>query len=261
MECYLMFHLDQDGKNGIILKHSNDLLEIDNYIINNFKTRNDLFNYYNEDIGEFCLDKRKLIELENRRNNHNRLGAISLFCKYQNSYGTSFIKIPIIYGNDKRLLSSNSCLRKIKEKLDDINILKKIFISKKYLLTYYEYELLSLYLRFNDLKNKKKFIDSFVNRIKKYDDQKRYLYFRSLMNLCSLNELELKTLKGNISLNTNIPINTVIKKESTKKNIKLDSYSLDDYFNSLIENNDYENLHKYYDIETIEKNTNIRSIS
>ena len=130
MEYFLIYHIDQGGKDGIILKKTNDLLEMDNYITSNFKTRNDAFNYYLDDIAEFLLDRRKVIEQENARNNHNRLGAISLFCKYQNNYGIRIVKIPIIYGNDKKMLQSDSCIKKIKEKENDINILKKIFITK-----------------------------------------------------------------------------------------------------------------------------------
>ena len=80
------------------------------------------------------------------------------------------------------------------------------------------------------------------------------------MNVCSLNVLELKTIKGNVKLGSNIPIDTCLEKDNNNEKIKLESTSLDDYFTSLIENKDYDSLHKYYDIETIEKNSNIRSI-
>ncbi len=259
MEYYLMYHIDQDGNDGIILKKTFDLLEMDNYIISNFSERNDAFNYYKDEISEFCLDRKDKIIKENIRNNHNRLGSISLFAKYENVYGTTIIKIPIIYGNDNKLPSSNICIKKITEKLDDINVLKKLFITKEYLLSYNEKDILSKYLKIRNPKDKDKFIKYFINRIMQMNEKKKYFFFRTLMNVCSLNVLEVKTKVKDVKLGNEIPLNTSLEKENNYEKIKLESYLEDDYFTSLIENQDYNNLHKYYDIETIEKNSNIRS--
>lgn len=259
MEYYLMFHIDLYGKKGFILHKEFDLLKMDYFIINNFMNRDEAFNYYIQDISEFCLDNKKIIESENIRNNHNRTGAITLFCKYQINDQLKIIKIPIIYGNDNKLLSHSNCLKIIKEKLNDNNILKKILSEKNYLLSRNEYDLLSLYFKFHNEKHKELFRDSFIRRIKNFTKEKKYFFFRCLMNLCSLNKLELKIQNGILKINNNIPLNTDLDSENDHKKIKLESNSLDDYFDSLIEKEDYDTLNKYYDIDFIEKNSNIRS--
>ena len=258
MEYYLMFHIDRNGTEGIVLKKTNDLLEMDNYITSNFKTRRDAFNYYEQDISEFCLDKRKVIQDENIRNNHNRIGAITLFGIYENNYGINTIKIPIIYGMDSKILPNNICLKKIKEKLNDDNVLKKIFVNKNFLLSKNERDLLKLYLRLYDVKYKKLFIDYFINRIKVFSEEKKYFFNRCLINICSLNFVEVKTKKGNIKYSLDMPTNIILEKESNYNGLKLESYLDDDFFEELIEKEDYENLNKYYDIETIERNSNYR---
>ena len=259
MEYYLMFHLDRDGRNGIVLYKNNDLIKMDNYIIRNFMTRDDAFKFYIQDISEFCLDNKDKIIGENLKNNHNRLGAITLFCKYPSNHGTRVIKIPIIYGYDKKLISNYQCLRKIKEKLKDDKVLKKIYAEKNYLLSLNERDTLKDYLGLHNEKNKERFIDYFTRRIKGFNDEKKYFFFRCLMKVCSLNELELNTRKGKVTLGSDIPLNTSIEKNNNHKEIKLESKIDDDYFNSLIESEDYEALNKYYDIEEIEKNSNIRN--
>ena len=258
MEYYLMFHLDRDGRNGIILHQENDLLKMDNYISRNFMTRNDAFKYYIQDISEFCLDNKDKIISENLKNNHNRLGAITLFCKYKSNQGIKIIKVPIIYGNDERLISNYQCLKKIKEKLKDDKVLKKIYAEKRYLLSLNERDTLNAYLSLHNELNKERFIDYFTRRIKDFTEEKKYFFFRCLMNLCSLNKLELNTKKGKVTLGSDIPLNTSIEKNNNHKEIKLESKIDDDFFNELIDSEDYENLNKYYDIEDIEKNSNIR---
>ena len=257
MEYYLMFHLDKSGNNGIVLCKNNDLVAMDDYIINNFTNRNDVFNKYRNDIEEFCLDNRKIIMEENIRNNRDRTGAITLFCKYTNNYGVHTLKIPIIYGNDNRLLNENTCLKKIKEKLSDDKVLKELISSKSYLLSYNEMNLISLYFKFNNPKVKEEFGKTFLNRIKGFQADKKYFFFRCLMNLCSLNETNLNLKKGKVSnIKTNMPLKTKVEKENDFHEIKMDD-KVDEYLISLIEQDNYEELNKYYDIETIEKYRNL----
>ena len=258
MNYYLMFHLDRVGNNGIVLRQSTDLCEMDRFINDKFTGREDVFNEYRDFIQEFCLDNRGIIEEENIRNHHNRTGSISLFCRYQNNYGTFMYKIPIIYKNDNKLLSSDSCLKKIKDKLNDDKVLEKLLKEKKFLLSKYEYSLISNYFKFKDIKSKMDFIDSFTNRIKRFTYEKQYFFFRSLMRVCNLNQIELKISKGTINnVNLNMPINTKVETTNDFKVIKNESYSDDDYFTSLVEKNEYDELNKYYDLEIILKDSNI----
>ncbi|MBR3661527.1 MAG: hypothetical protein IKN63_06505 [Bacilli bacterium] len=241
MNYYLVFHLDRNGKNGIVLYHTNDLEEMDEFIGVRFRNRNDVIKIFNNDIGEFCLDRMDSIKNENLRNNHNRLGSVSLFCRYQNNYGTFTYKIPIIYKNDKKLLPDDECLKKIEKSLNDDNKLKKLFNEKSYLLSKNEYELIILYFRHHDERRKKEFIYHFINRILEMSDIKKYFFFRSLMNVCNLNQV----------------IDNDLEVKDNLKKPKNESYSDDDYFTSLVEKSDYDMLNKYYDLEKIMRDSNI----
>ena len=250
MEYFLMFHLDEAGYIGIMLKKTFDLQEMDEFITNNFNNKNDAFNYYRSDIEEFCLDKKEHIKAENLRNKHNRTGAITLFAKYKNNYGEYIIKIPIIYGKNKKLLGKRECFKKIKESLFNDNNLKVLMNNKKYLLSKSEMSLINKYFNFNDVSVKKEFIEKFCFRIKQFDDKKQYFFFRSLMNLCKLTKLELKTSKGVIgNINLNLEEKIVLEKSNDFLEIKDE----DAYLINLIENNQDEELNKYFDIEKIEK--------
>ncbi|MBQ8892746.1 MAG: hypothetical protein IJ068_07795 [Bacilli bacterium] len=254
MNYYLMFHIDKSGSNGIVLKSSNDLLEMDNYIISNFQNNKDVIKKYENNIAEFCLDNIKTITEENARNNHNRLGAITLFGKYTNNYGTHVFKIPIIYKNDNKLLSNASCLKKIKEKLNDDSILRKLLRERSYLLSYNEINLINMYFKFNNERVKNEFIETFLNRLKNFNDDKKYFFFRALMNLCSLNKREIKIKKGTVSNINSIENNMRLQKEEKILIIKEDD-DVDSYLMSLIEEKNYEELNKYYDLEKILKVT------
>ena len=128
-------------------------------------------------------------------------------------------------------------LKLLKQELNDDTILEKIRNLKYNLLSEEEKRLINIYLNDKRLINyKKAFINSFINRLKKVNNDTFIYYYKNLSKICSLN------------INFKFSVNTS----------KIESYSNDLYFTSLIENNDYENLHKYYDIETIEKNSNIR---
>ena len=252
MLYHLVFHLDQDGYKGIILKTFNNLKEMDAYIQENFNNREDVLKEYNEEISEFCLDERKTIEYENKRNNHNRLGAITLFFEYNHFYK----KIPIIYKNDHKLLSDELCLKKIEESLQDDIILDKLLKTKKYLLSDNEVSLIDLYYKFPyDIQKKQDAIIFFINRLKNLNERSKYFYFRCLMNLCRLNKIDLKISKGKIqNIDINIPNKFQIIKEQI--NNKIDSTSEDEFFNRLISEEDYEEIFNLYGIDIIERDTN-----
>ena len=256
MEYYLMFHLDRDGQVGILLHKTNDLSEMDKFIENNFKNRSDVINFYRDDIQEFCLDEKERIKKENKKNHHNRLGAVSLFGRYENNYGVNYIKIPIMYKGDNKLLPPNACIRKIKEEFEDRLKLKKLYIEKRYLLSKFEFDLLSSYLNFSNPNAQDDFILEFTDRIKNSSLEKQYFFFRCLLKLCSLSVNTLKVKKGVINTNLNIPENCELVKDSKTKIIKYESYSDDDLFTSFIEDSDYEGLNKYYTLEKILRDSN-----
>ena len=146
-------------------------------------------------------------------------------------------------------------LKLLEQELINDKILEKIRNLKYYLLSDEEKRLINIYLKDKRLINyKKSFIKIFINRLKKLNDDRFLYYYSNLIKVCPLNiELNLKNgVVRNIDLN--MPVNT------SKATNKPESYSKDIYFTNLIESNDYENLYKYYDLETIEKNSNIRGM-
>ena len=248
---HLIFHLDKDGYKGIILESFSSLKEIDKYIQNNFRNRQDVIKQYSQDISEFCLDKRESIENENARNKRNRLGTVTLVYEINNVYK----KIPIIYKNDNKLLSKEICIKKIKEMLNDDNILGKLYNTKKHLLSKNEIDLLDSYKDLHDIQKKNDAITFFINRIKNMDEDGQYFYFRSLMNLCRLNKFDLNISKGcikDISISSN-PL--ILTKETVGR--KIESQSEDDYFNRLIDEENYDELFNIYDRDIIERDTNL----
>lgn len=251
MKYYLVFHIDKLGNNGIVLRTSDDLQEMDEYIINNFQNAKDVLKRYENDIAEFCLDNRKKIISENVRNNHNRLGAITLFGEYVNVYGQHIFKIPIIYQNNNRLVSTANCIKIIKEKLNNNQVINILLNDKKYLLSHNEINLINLYFKFNDENIKKEFIETFINQIKKLSDSKKYFFFRSLMNVCSLNKREFKSKVGTVKNVSSIKKNMKLQKEEHSYLLKNDE--LDEYLVYLIETNNYEEMNKYFDINEIDK--------
>ena len=65
-----------------------------------------------------------------------------------------------------------------------------------------------------------------------------------------INELSIKTKFGNINhINENIPASSVIVKKS--------GYSNDNYFNDLIANENYDELFNMYDLDEINRDSNL----
>ena len=255
MLFHLVFHIDKEGYNGIILETFSSLQEMDDFIKNNFRNRQDVIKKYNQEIGEFCLDNRRKIELENQKNNYNRLGMVSLFFEKDLIHH----KIPIIYKNDKSLLSDNLCLKKIKELLSDDNILNKLCLTKNYLLSRNELDLINLYHKFPyDTEKKEEAINFFINRLKQLDSEKKYFYFRCLMNLFKLNNLELSISKGHVSnIKYPLPSNLTLERNTNKQ---IESQSDDELFNQLINDSDYDKLYSIFDRDIVERDTNIFNI-
>ena len=250
---HLSFLLDRDGYNRIDLISFDTLSKLDNFIMKRFKKTVDVRKKYEQEISEFCLDNMSFIIKENTKNKRNWLGSIVILADERNydDKTEKLYKIPIIYQNDKKMLSKEDCLKKIREKLNDKSVVRKIFEEKRYLLSDYEKDLLIKNYSRSDDKYLKSFIGNFYNRLKHLkSDEILYFYCRCLMNTCSLNELLIKTKFGTID---NIDLNMKIDTNIVKKN----SYSNDAYFNSLINDDNYEELFNIYSIDEIVRDSNI----
>ena len=250
---HLSFLLDRDGYNRIDLVSFYELSKLDDFIIKRFKSNSDVRRKYEHDISEFCLDNMKFIKNENKKNKRNWTGSIAIICdeRYKDDKTEKLYKIPIIYQNDKKMLSKEDCLMKIKEKLKNKNIVKKIYEEKRYLLSDYEKDLLIKNYSRSDDKYLKSFIGNFYNRLKRCNsDDLLYFYCRSLMNVCNLNELIVKTQFGMIdNIDFDMKGNVTV--------VKSNSYSNDAYFNNLIDNENYEELFNVYSIDEINRDSDL----
>ena len=151
------------------------LEELDSYTIS-FSNSSEIRNKYSKEIQEYL--RKNIIYLTNQKQKEGRI-VITYLDNYNN-----IRYFPIIYSNEQELLNVDKTLKIIKDKLNDNNILKDIFVRKSYLLSHNEKDLLNIYFSTNNLKYKKDFIIFFINRLS--SSKNKYLYVRSLLNVCKL---------------------------------------------------------------------------
>ena len=151
------------------------LEELDSYIIS-FSNSSEIRNKYSKEIQEYL--RKNIIYLTNQKQKEGRI-VITYLDNYNN-----IRYFPIIYSNEQELLNIDKTLKIIKDKLNDDNILKDILVRKSYLLSRNEKDLLNIYFSTNNLKYKKDFIVFFINRLN--SSKNKYLYVRSLLNVCKL---------------------------------------------------------------------------
>ena len=151
------------------------LEELDSYTIS-FSNSSEIRNKYSKEIQEYL--KKNIIYLTNQKQKEGRI-VITYLDNYNN-----IRYFPIIYSNEQELLNIDKTLKIIKDKLNDDNILKDILVRKSYLLSRNEKDLLNIYFSTNNLKYKKDFIIFFINRLS--SSKNKYLYVRSLLNVCKL---------------------------------------------------------------------------
>lgn len=248
MKVFLSIILDRDGNIKENLLETNSLIEMDE-ILYKYKNSNEIRDKYQNIIEEFLLDNRNYIKKLNdkqiklgkkARNNNGRIGI----CFY--GKGNILRFVPIIY-NDYELLKDKDCYKNIKSNLENIENLKELYLYKKYLLSNYEIDSIRYYLNNKNKKYLDSFINSFINRLKALDEEKRYYYFRSIMNICLLSKKKFILEKGKVD---NIDFDVIGNSGSINNN----NYTYncnDDYFINLLDKGNYEDLFKYYDLDTI----------
>lgn len=151
------------------------LEELDSYTIS-FSNSSEIRNKYSKEIQEYL--RKNIVYLTNQKQKEGRI-VITYLDNYNN-----IRYFPIIYSNEQELLKVDKTLKIIKDKLTDDNILKDILVRKSYLLSRNEKDLLNIYFSTNNLKYKKDFIIFFINRLS--SSKNKYLYVRSLLNVCKL---------------------------------------------------------------------------
>lgn len=177
------------------------LEELDSYTIS-FSNSSEIRNKYSKEIQEYL--KKNIIYLTNQKQKEGRI-VITYLDNYNN-----IRYFPIIYSNEQELLNIDKTLKIIKDKLNDDNILKDILVRKSYLLSRNEKDLLNIYFSTNNLKYKKDFIIFFINRLS--SSKNKYLYVRSLLNVCKLMGKKGKIQKDYDDKNSITSNNEYIKK-------------------------------------------------
>ena len=173
----LKFDLDGKGEIGIILKTFDTLREMDEFLYQ-FNDANDVRKYYLETINDF-LKTNEARNFINLNPNIERSGYITCYHKFKYD---KMKKISILYKNG---LVKNNIFQKLSEALHDPKVLKKIYEYKFYLLP-------SLFLK-DELRRiiihhggKDVFIKEFIKYIKDLPSEEKYVYLRSLGNICNL---------------------------------------------------------------------------
>ena len=177
------------------------LEELDSYTIS-FSNSSEIRNKYSKEIQEYL--RKNIIYLTNQKQKEGRI-VITYLDNYNN-----IRYFPIIYKNEQELLNVDKTLKIIKDKLNDDNVLKDISVRKSYLLSRNEKDLLNIYFSTNNLKYKKDFIIFFINRL--YSSKNKYLYVRSLLNVCKLMDKKEKIQKDYDDKNSITSNNEYIKK-------------------------------------------------
>ncbi len=252
----LSFILDRDGYNSLDLVSFTTLHELDVFIKNHFINRESIMERYNDEIAEFCLGNMNFIQKENKRNKRNWTGSIVIICDYitNDDKVAFFHKIPMIYQEDKNLLSKNDCLKRIEQSLkEDDNLLNRMLNEKGYVLTDNEQHLIRNYFKYGYSKYKDEAIQFFIKRLKKKNIDDIYYYCRTLANLFGLYSNFIKTKFG-----TFYDINYELLKEDIflSKDNKFKTLASDEYLERLINEENYEQLFNIYSLDDIDKKSN-----
>lgn len=240
MVFHLSFLLDSVGYNRIDLINSNSLRELDNFIMKNFKSSQDVRERYSEEISEFCLNNMNFIQKENKRNQRNWTGSIVIIAERHNDKVNYFHKIKVMYHNSLKLLTFKETIKKIKNKMHDKKILNEMRTKKAFLFSENEKDL----LRKNDKEYSDYFlnmaIDFFINRLKKNDEWSYYCR-RTLTNLCELDQKEIALSKGKLKItDLEVSNNYVLKHAPSSV-----------HFEETLNKKDNEELFNFYDLDEI----------
>lgn len=187
MQFYLAIVIDQNAYLKYNLKSFSSLEELDRYTTN-FKNSKEIKYNYQVDISLFLKRYDSYLSTFKKKNN-------GRLCVYGYDLQNNIRFFPVLYKEHEELLNLENSVLKIKNALDDYNVLFSIYNRKKYLLTKFEKEVLANYLYTKNNRYKDVFVLTFISRIK--SSSNCYLYIRSLMNVSSLLDIN-KNLNSNI---------------------------------------------------------------
>lgn len=259
----LCIALDKNSEINEDLVISNSLYKLDEYIKNNFSNHRDVRKKYDDIISEFCLTYKDRIIEENMRNKDNRTGYIVILEKDydENNRLITVRRIKVIYQNQE-LLSRSGCIKKIKKELNNDIKLKILRDNKAYLLSKNERDLIGLYFKYHNDKYKVNAINFLTDRIREEKSFMAYYDCRLLTNLCNLIRSKINIKKGKVTnISKEIPKKINLEPSKYHGEIKDEESVLQtDYFDTLIEQGNDEELYNLYSLEEIEKKEGRRNV-
>ena len=254
----LKYELDKTGKIGVTLKEFVSLREMDTFL-SDFHNSSDVREYFIDKINEFLMSEQATNYLNvPAKNNSEKNGYI--VCYHEYPYH-NLKRISALYDNT---LINKNINAKLREELKKYNVLKQIYKRKYFLIpSAFLKDELERILDYNG--GKTPFIDGFIKYINNLKEEEKYIYLRSLCNICNL--LEKKKKKEKIDFKViNVSAIKDINEYQLVRN-RLFNMDFDDnneymvyddapeyfkyVFNKAVKDNNFEMLFNMFDIEEI----------
>lgn len=271
--------LDEKGKNRIDLVTSDNLVELDDFIMSNFITTKDVREKYKEAIDIFYQKNKKLMESFTRK----WKGAVVII--YDDN--GVLTKIPVMYKDGRNIKSLDECVKIFNLTIHDKYKMKYLVENKPGIFTGEELSYFykaNYYVNYTQYTKEDKrayefFIDLFHKRITICDDEKLYYHFRSLMDyfdfgigknkenirVTSVEADKLSEMERNMLYHKLFHGNGEIVKYSEIKTPEREGVEVKDsapeefeyIFYKALDTGDFDKLYDMYSIEEIERYTNL----
>lgn len=271
--------LDEKGKNRIDLVTTDNLSELDDFIMSNFVTTKDVREKYKEAIDIFYQKNKELMATFKRK------WRGSVVIVYDDN--GVLTKIPMMYKDGRTIKSLNECLEIFNLTIHDKKKMKYLVDNKPGIFTGEELNYFyraNYYVNYTQYTKKDKkayedFIDLFQKRMTICDDETLYCHFRSLMDyfdfgigknkeyvkVTSVEADKLSEMEKDMLYHKLFHGNGEIVKYSEIKTPEREGVEVLDsapeefeyVFYKALDTGDFDKLYDMYSIEEIEKYTNL----
>ena len=205
---YLSIVYDANGYDRFDILSNNSLKELD-LVVSNFNNRDEIMEAY---LNEYNIDKKKgricivYEDMEVKRKELDEYNSVDNEYKERLKKEFTYAHIiPIMYKN-RRLMNLDECLIILKRKLNNKKIIDSIMFdkekdgllikkNKRYIFeTEEEKDLINILSSYHEA------ISHFLKRITKANEEDKYFYCRTLIDICELSISTVKTKIGNIKI-------------------------------------------------------------
>lgn len=258
MRCFLSIFVERFGKFSSCRYNllEQDSLEDLDFCTKLYSDAKKLRDTFPDEIKEFNERFSSRLEewhlLHPGKTNHGKIYANFI----TNAKGKNFIAtIPILYQGDE-LISVDEAIEHMVHYLDIDSVFEKLVREKSYLLLedddedFDEYSMAKSYLTNRDIITRHEVINHFINRIRKMEPKRQYIYLRCLTNMCHLLNHEIYLHNGKVVVTDHYVAGEV---KLCENDFTRFSANPDSFFERIITEGNDEDLYKYYDLEEIEK--------